>query len=431
MNINDTGAEFAAYNNEGKKLFKIKSDDVSSIAGWNFDNNALYTGTKATSGFTTTGSITFGPTGIRGYKWRLENDGSGAIAGGNITWDTEGNVTFADSVKIGWDNLGGTIINSEGVFAGKISADNITAGTISTANIKNASGTWLLNQDGSGALANGAIQWTSAGLLTVQNSNLNNVIVSGSIRTPFVDGYSVLSSDGPISISTYGVQNNNCVVIPGTDGSWLTSFTVPFTSAYNGFRVIILNYDWGGVKSQGPISATAPSGMYFYEDGEPMSTLQINMCEMVEMIGIGEGDTFKGWLVLKRCLYLYNNGISIGEGFEVRAMYLGKVQFSDGTPSLVKQKRWNRNIASDTNKTLYISYPTSGDKFVTINFPQGTFSSADKYEVILTGLNDSGANVFACVKEKTADSFTVYTGDDSSFNAGGFTFMVIGTWFWS
>lgn len=102
MNINDTGAEFAAYNNEGKKLFKIKSDDISSIAGWNFDNDALYTGTKATSGFTTTGSITFGPAGIRGYKWRLENDGSGAIAGGNITWDTEGNVTFADVVTMMW-----------------------------------------------------------------------------------------------------------------------------------------------------------------------------------------------------------------------------------------------------------------------------------------------------------------------------------------
>lgn len=432
MNINDTGAEFAAYDLNGKKLFKLKSDDVSSIAGWNFNNTLLYTGTPIAdvTGFTASAdSISISPVGVFGYKWRFGVNGDGAVAGGNISWDEQGNVTFADSVKIGWNNLGGTIINSEGVFAGKISADNITAGTISTANIKNATGTWYLNQDGSGALANGTIQWTDKGVLTVKNSNLNNVIISGSVRTPFVDGYTTLGSDGPISISTYGVQNNNCVVIPGTGGGWLTAFSVPFTSAYNGFRVIILNYDWNGVKSQGPISANAPTGMYFYEDGEPMSTLKINTCEMVEMIGIGEGSTFKGWLVLKRCLYLYNNGISIGEGFEVRAMYLGKVQFSDGTPSLVRQKRWNRNIDGDENKTLYISYTSS--KQVTIHFPTGTFSSPEKYEVILTGQNDAGANIYACVTSKEADSFTVYTGDDSSFNAGGFTFMVIGTWFWN
>lgn len=169
ININDNGAELAAYDLNGKKLFKIKSDDVSSIAGWNFDNTMLYTGTKIAdvTGFTANAnSISLSPVGIFGYKWRLCVNGDGAVAGGNISWDEQGNVTFADSVKIGWNNLGGTIINSEGVFAGKISADNITAGTISTANIKNASGTWYLNQDGSGALANGNVSWQSNGEVT-------------------------------------------------------------------------------------------------------------------------------------------------------------------------------------------------------------------------------------------------------------------------
>ena len=169
ININDNGAELAAYDLNGKKLFKIKSDDVSSIAGWNFDNTMLYTGTKIAdvTGFTANSdSISLSPLGIFGYKWRLCVNGDGAVAGGNISWDQQGNVTFADSVKIGWNNLGGTIINSEGVFAGKISADNITAGTISTANIKNAAGTWYLNQDGSGALANGNVSWQSNGEVT-------------------------------------------------------------------------------------------------------------------------------------------------------------------------------------------------------------------------------------------------------------------------
>ena len=172
INISDTGAELAAYNQNGKKLFKLKSDGESTIANWNFDNSVIYTGDKATTvGFTANDySITISTNGLLGYKWKLLQDGSGAIAGGNIAWDTAGNVTIAESVKIGWSNLGGTIINSEGVFAGKISADNITAGTISTANIKNATGTWYLNQNGAGALANGNIVWDQDGNTNVYGS---------------------------------------------------------------------------------------------------------------------------------------------------------------------------------------------------------------------------------------------------------------------
>lgn len=185
MNINDTGAEFAAYDLNGKKLFKLKSDDVSSIAGWNFNNTLLYTGTPIAdvTGFTASAdSISISPVGVFGYKWRFGVNGDGAIAGGNISWDMNGNVTFADSVKIGWNNLGGTIINSEGVFAGKISADNITAGTISTANIKNATGTWYLNQDGSGALANGNIVWTTNGETTFTGKIIAKSGTIGSIE---------------------------------------------------------------------------------------------------------------------------------------------------------------------------------------------------------------------------------------------------------
>lgn len=434
LNTTEESADLAAYNSSAKLLFRVRSNGASSVAGWNFDDTTLYTGTAVTSGYTTSGNITLGPTGLRGYKWRFENDGSGALAGGNISWDENGDVTFADSVKINWSNLGSTIIDANGIFTGKISADNITAGTISTATIKNSTGTWRLNQDGSGMLGDGNISWLADGTLTVKNSNLNNVIISGSVRTPFVDGYTILGDSGPIAVSTYGIQNNNCVVIPGTGGGFYTSFSVPFTSKYNGFRVIILNYHWGGTKASGPISASAPKGYYFYENGEPLSELVINQYEMVEMIGIGEGDTFSGWLVLNRQLYNYNDvsgsPVGIGEGFTVKAMYAGKIDCSSGTPKLARQKRWDQNMYGHENKILYISYPINGDKYVTVHIPDGVFSSADKYDVILTGHNDVSASVYACVMNKTANSFTVYTGDDDSFNAGGFTFLILGTWFW-
>lgn len=144
LKVKEESADLAAYDLNGKRIFKIKSNGISHIAGWNFDNATIYTGTAATSGYTKTGEITLGPTGLRGYKWRFENDGSGALAGNKIRWDKDGNLTVD----------------------AKISADNITSGTISAANIRNASGTWYLNQDGSGALANGNIMWNEKGETT-------------------------------------------------------------------------------------------------------------------------------------------------------------------------------------------------------------------------------------------------------------------------
>ena len=119
-----------------------------TIGGWNIDSESIYRGTKKNTSSTYTaasGSMTIGSTGIRGYKWRLESTGAGAVAGGNISWDASGNVTFANSVSLNWtepidditDALGGddypklTKITAEGIYTGSITASQITAGTIS------------------------------------------------------------------------------------------------------------------------------------------------------------------------------------------------------------------------------------------------------------------------------------------------------------
>lgn len=119
-----------------------------TIGGWKIDSDSIYRGTKKNTATTYTaasGSITIGSTGIRGYKWRLESTGAGAVAGGNISWDASGNVTFANSVSLNWtepidgitEALGGdefpklTKITAEGVYTGSITASQITAGTIS------------------------------------------------------------------------------------------------------------------------------------------------------------------------------------------------------------------------------------------------------------------------------------------------------------
>lgn len=167
------GPTLYGSNNNGKMTFQLTSG-VCYIGGWWFNNQAFFTGAlPAASGFATAGNITLSPKGLRGHKFRLESDGSGALAGGNIEWDAEGIVKFAPGVYLSWDSETneGTTITKEGIFTGKIKADNITAGTISTASITSKD-KWLLDQDGSGYLAQRNIYWNQNGDLNI-NGNIS------------------------------------------------------------------------------------------------------------------------------------------------------------------------------------------------------------------------------------------------------------------
>ena len=147
-----------AYDTAGKVGFSLRTTGYNTIAGWSFDSTAIYIGSKNLSqeSFTLAeGSMVLMPSGIFGYKWNLLADGSGSLAGGKIYWDKDGNIT----------------VNA------KISANNITAGTISTADIE-CKDKWLLKSDGSGYLASGNVSWDVDG-----NTSFKGKIIatSGSI----------------------------------------------------------------------------------------------------------------------------------------------------------------------------------------------------------------------------------------------------------
>lgn len=85
------------------------------VGGWSIDADSIYRGTKNnTSGAYTgaSGSVCIGSNGIRGFKWRLDATGAGAVAGGNISWDAAGNVTFGASVTLNWTNAANTAANN-------------------------------------------------------------------------------------------------------------------------------------------------------------------------------------------------------------------------------------------------------------------------------------------------------------------------------
>ncbi|MEG2268979.1 MAG: hypothetical protein RSC68_32180, partial [Acinetobacter sp.] len=84
---------FASTDSVGNVLFRT-DEAANIIAGWNFDTSKLYSG-----------AIELGSSGyIRNTsdKWRLNNDGSGQLAAGNIGWDAAGNVTFGTNVQLNW-----------------------------------------------------------------------------------------------------------------------------------------------------------------------------------------------------------------------------------------------------------------------------------------------------------------------------------------
>lgn len=274
----------------------------------------------------------------------------------------------------------------------KISAKNISLEGLVTANSNFK------------ILENGSIETIKA---TIKNSELTDVIINGTLRTPFRDGYYVLSADGPLTVSTLGLQNNNNVVIPIPDGGWQTAVVIPFSSEYNGFRAIIMNDNWGADTSGGTLTHTAPSGKYYFENGVKKNTLEIPRNSGVEIIGYGEGDNFKGWIVLNR---IYKSDHD--NGFPLHVMFYGMVR----NDSLVKIKKYH-----DEN----ITFSKIGTGKYRITFGQA-FSDKNNYTVLLTGFAE-GTGRYASVSAQETTYFDVYTGDDDSPNDGGFQFLVINT----
>lgn len=174
-----------AWETDGTSSFYLSSDpqDVNRIGGWCFDGNAIFRGPKNTQygKFSSPDCITLGVTGLRGATWRLEADGSGAVAKGNISWDAIGTVTFAPSVVLSWGQITGTElvtnkltqIDANGIYVGTINANNITSGTISAERLNldellSNGEKWALLKNGSGYLASKNISWKADGALFIK-----------------------------------------------------------------------------------------------------------------------------------------------------------------------------------------------------------------------------------------------------------------------
>lgn len=171
--ISNTNYGLIGYKNN-EKVFSAGSDNF--IAGWNFNEKAIFSGIQTNSGFTTkSGDITISSNGIRGFKWRLEKDGSGALAGDNITWDKDGNMNFKGK------------IDASQIISGKIDTS-----LINTDAILSNGDAWALLKDGSGYLASKNLTWDEFG----------NINVLASLSLPYKEFYiNIDSTPTPMDLS--------------------------------------------------------------------------------------------------------------------------------------------------------------------------------------------------------------------------------------
>lgn len=265
---------------------------------------------------------------------------------------------------------------------------------------------WRLNNDGSGLLADGNIEWDTAGNITAKNAVFTNVRINGSNRNPFILNESYIWADGENSFYNY----DNVIAIRG---SWGSTVPLPWTLENSGRRIMLINYKWNSVISTGTMSITAPTGQYFYEDGLAKSELNFSY-EFVELMGYGDNSTFLGWVVVNR------GGMtgSLQYGRESKLLAQGLVTGTSSSASI--------SYSTFDGSTMSVTRLATGKYMVSFSSTWGL--NATKAMIMLTGNGYSYGNATAPIKASVYSVgsyyFYVNTSDDSSNSDGSFYFQI-------
>lgn len=289
--------------------------------------------------------------------------------------------------------------------------------------IYHTSGAIGFNADGSFFAANNKTTISASGILEtieaiIRNSKLTDVVVYGTIRQPFVRYSGGWDWDGDEDLSEAQLHDNLLMHGGGYIGT-IGADGFPWDASQNGRRITIMTYRYNGALSGGGVSFTAPNGKYFFQDGEKYGTLKLYSREFVELIGIGEDDTFYGWLVTKRGNIETNKAY----GRQLNVLASGSVtgQTNHGYCSM--------NYKTFDGRTLSCQRNSQGK--YTVYFPEAWGLSSEDYIVMLTGYgyvlenNNNDSPVKATLTSKTSSYFGVDISDDDTRNDGSFLFTII------
>lgn len=274
--------------------------------------------------------------------------------------------------------------------------------TIQIANTAGQTMIYFSGVDGSGQLAKGNITWDSAGNIKANGGTFTDILIQGSLRSPFVRETDSIVIDGKQS-----THDNVAPIASG--GGWVTVGTLEWGVEQSGRRMCIANYRWGSEITTGSIEYSAPSGKYFYEDGTQKKAISLSR-ECVELMGYGTSTQFYGWIVLNRINLMTTSKY----GRKLNVLAQGIVTgYSSGASISYK--------SYDNASTLSVSRQGTGK--YRVNFPSNWGLITGSYIVMMTGYG-SGL-MKATLLEAGTSYFIAGVSDDSSANDGSFMFQII------
>lgn len=274
--------------------------------------------------------------------------------------------------------------------------------TIQIANTAGQTMIYFSGVDGSGQLAKGNITWDSAGNIKANGGTFTDILIQGSLRSPFVKGAD--------AIEIGGKQSTHDNVVPiASGGGWVTAGILEWGVEQSGRRMCIANYRWDSEITTGSIKYSAPSGKYFYEDGTQKKAISLSR-ECVELMGYGTPTQFYGWIVLNRINLMTTSKY----GRKLNVLAQGIVTgYSSGASISYK--------SYDNASTLTVSRQGTGK--YRVDFPSNWGLETGSYIVMMTGYG-SGL-MKATLLEAGTSYFIAEVSDDPTANDGSFMFQII------
>lgn len=273
---------------------------------------------------------------------------------------------------------------------------------------------------------------------TISNLNVKNVLLSGSLRSPFTLVGDSFTTD----------YSDNAVMQVDNDGySWV--YSIPWNVEQAGRRICILSNLWGGKQiTNSSASISVPddakeAGCRFYENGIAKTELNFST-EVLELMAYGnisartENDTkshyLYGWIVLNRIDFMTNRsfgrnkkllaygkvtGTSSGASIKYRTFdgsELSVNRLSTGHYEIIAPRKWflNEGTGYFDLEAVFVNLTGIGYSYEDKNKAspiKATYWGAAKRNIL--GYDD-----------ETSICIEVHTSDDETVNDGSFNFEI-------
>lgn len=273
---------------------------------------------------------------------------------------------------------------------------------------------------------------------TISNLRVNNVLLSGSLRSPFTVVGDSFTTD----------YSDNAVMQVDNDG-YSGAYSIPWNVEQAGRRICILSNLWGGVQiTSSSVSISIPddakeAGCRFYENGIAKTELNFST-EVLELMAYGnisartENDTkshyLYGWIVLNRIDLMTNRsfgrnkkllaygkvtGTSSGASIKYRTFdgsELSVNRLSTGHYEIIAPRKWflNEGTGYFDLEAVFVNLTGIGYSYDDKNKAspiKATFGGATKRNI--WGYDD-----------ETSICIEVHTSDDDTVNDGSFNFEI-------